>query len=485
MINDNDNINLCELSASEVISLLKRREVSPLELVEASADRIQLTDGHINAIPTRCFDRARQHAKKIMENSNRHQTDNPAWLGGLPISVKDLVAVKGVRTTWGSPIFSSHIPSKSDILVEILESNGAIVIGKSNTPEFGAGANTFNEVFGKTYNPWNISKTCGGSSGGAAVSLATGQVWMATGSDLGGSLRIPASYCSVTGLRPTPGRVPHGPADVAFDTLTVDGPMGRNALDTAIFLDAMCGTNVNDPISLPKPASPFADAVYHKHQYLPTRVAYSPDLGIFPVDKKVAEICKNAARCLEKVGVKVEDGSPSFTNAVETFQVLRAALFAGTKINLLEHHREALKPELIWNIEKGLSLTSQEIGKAQVARSKLYQRMSQFFQDYDLLICPTVITPPFDVNIRYIEELDGYKFENYVDWLGMTFVLSLTGCPAISTPAGFTDDGLPVGLQIIAPPQAESKLLATSAVLEEIIDLPHKTPIFPRQDTND
>lgn len=483
MLNDNDNNNLCKLSASKVISLLKRGEVSPLELVEASAERIRLTDRHTNAIPTRCFDRARQHAKQIMKNTNTQQIDNPAWLGGLPISVKDLVAVKNVRTTWGSPIFASHIPSKSDILVETLESNGAIVMGKSNTPEFGAGANTFNEVFGKTYNPWNTSKTCGGSSGGAAVSLATGQVWMATGSDLGGSLRIPASYCSVTGLRPTPGRVPHGPADIAFDTLSVDGPMGRDALDTAIFLDAMCGINLNDPISFPKPFLPFADAVHHKHKHLPTRVAFSPDLGIFPVDKKVAEICKNAALCLEKVGIKVEDDRPSFKNAVETFQVLRAALFAGTKINLLEHHRDALKPELIWNIEKGLSLTSQEIGKAQVARSKLYHRMSEFFLDYDLLICPTVITPPFDVNIRYIEELDGHKFDNYVDWLGMTFVLSLTGCPAISTPAGFTDEGLPVGLQIIAPPQAESKLLAIAAILEEIVDLPHKTPISPRQDT--
>ena len=260
--------------------------------------------------------------------------------------------------------------------------------------------------------------------------------------------------------------------------------MGRDALDTAIFLDAMCGTNVNDPISLPKPVSPFADAVHHKHMHLPTRVAYSPDLGIFPVDKKVAEICKNAVRCFETVGVNVEDEIPSFKNAVETFQVLRAALFAGTKMSLLEHHREDLKPELIWNIEKGLSLTSQEIGKAQVARSKLYHRMSQFFQDYDLLICPTVITPPFDVNIRYIEELEGHKFDNYIDWLGMTFVLSLTGCPAISTPAGFTDDGLPVGLQIIAPPQAEDKLLAAAAILEEIIDLPHGTPILPRHTTN-
>jgi amidase len=470
---------LCRLSAADAVAALHKGEVSPLELVEASAARIEATDSALNALPTLCIDRARAHAKKIMSKSGARRGD-PAWLGGLPISVKDLVAVAGVRTTWGSPLFADHVPARSDILVERLEANGAIVMGKSNTPEFGAGASTFNEVFGKTRNPWNTDKSCGGSSGGAAVSLAAGQVWMATGSDLGGSLRIPASYCSITGLRPSPGRVPHGPADLSFDTLIVDGPMARDALDTALFLDAMCGAHLEDPITLAAPALPFAKAVREKDKHRPRRVAYSADLGLFPVDREVAEICAATARRFTAIGARVEDGGPSFKGAVETFQTLRAALFSAMKGDLLRTRRDALKPELIWNIEKGMALQSDEIGRAEIARTKLYHRMAKFFGDHDLLLCPTVIVPPFDVDTRYIEEVNGHKFDNYVDWLGMTFVLSLTGCPAVSTPAGFTRDGLPVGLQIIGPPHSEARVLAAAALLEEELDLAPSVPIAPK-----
>ena len=252
--------DLWRLSATEAVDLLRRRQVSPLEMVEASTERIAATDGHLNALPTLCIERARAHAERIM--AEPPDTDRPrGWLGGLPIAVKDLVEVEGVRTTWGSPIYADHVPPRSDILVETLEARGAIVVAKSNTPEFGAGANTFNEVFGKTRNPWNVEKTCGGSSGGSAVALATGQVWLATGSDLGGSLRIPASFCSVFGMRPGPGRVAHGPKHLPFEGLMVDGPMARNARDCALMLDAMSGAHPEDPISLEAPALSFADAV--------------------------------------------------------------------------------------------------------------------------------------------------------------------------------------------------------------------------------
>jgi amidase len=476
---DHNNANeLCSLSAAGAVSLLRKGEVSPLELVEASAARIAACDPAVNAMPTLCIERARDHAKKIMASDEKR--DDPAWLGGLPIAVKDLTEVEGVRTTFGSPIFADHVPTRSDIMVERLEANGAIVMGKSNTPEFGAGANTFNEVFGKTRNPWNTEKSCGGSSGGSAVALATGQVWMATGSDLGGSLRIPASYCSITGLRPSPGRVPHGPADLAFDLLTVDGPMARDALDTALFLDAMSGTHVEDPISLAAPLEPFAQSVREKEKYAPLRVAYSPDLGIFPIDSEVAEICATAAQRFQAIGATVEDGSPSFQGAVDTFQTLRAVLFSAMKADLLRTKRDALKPELIWNIEKGMALSSEEIGGAEVARAKLYKRMAKFFSNHDLLLCPTVIVPPFDVDIRYIEEVNGHKFDNYVDWLGITFVISLTGCAAASTPVGFTKDGLPVGLQIIGPPQSEARVLAAAALMEEQLGLAKLVPMTPR-----
>jgi amidase len=470
--------DLYRLSAAEAVAALKKGEVSPLELVEASAARIAATDGPLNAMPTLCVERAREHAGRIMAEGT-DKRDDAAWLAGLPISVKDLVPVAGVRTTWGSPLYADHVPTRSDIMVERLEANGAIVMGKSNTPEFGAGANTFNEVFGKTRNPWNTALTCGGSSGGAAVGLATGQVWLATGSDLGGSLRIPASYCSVTGLRPTPGRVARGPADLPYDTLMVDGPMGRDALDTAIFLDAMAGAHVEDPIARDAPDVPFAAMVRNKERHAPARVAYSPDLGLFPVDREVAEICAAAAQRFAAIGAAVEDGGPSFKGAVETFQTLRAVLFSAMKADLLRTRRDALKPELIWNIEKGMALQADEIGKAEIARGKLYKRMSKFFEGHDLLLCPTVIVPPFDVDIRYIEEVDGHKFDNYVDWLGITFVISLTGCPAASTPVGFTASGLPVGLQIVGPPGADGLVLAAAALLEEQVGLTGRVPLDP------
>ena len=266
---------LWRLTATDVVDLLRRREVSPLELVEASAERIAATDGHLNAIPTLCIERARAHAERIMTDDP--ETERPrGWLGGVPIAVKDLVPVEGVRTTWGSPIYADHVPPRSDLLIETLEARGAIVIGKSNTPEFGAGANTFNEVFGKTRNPWNVEKTCGGSSGGSATALATGQVWLATGSDLGGSLRIPASFCSVFGMRPSPGRVAHGPKHLPFEGLMVDGPMARNARDCALMLDAMSGAHPEDPLSLEAPAVSFADAALDAAAARPHRLQPGP-----------------------------------------------------------------------------------------------------------------------------------------------------------------------------------------------------------------
>ena len=302
--------DLWRLSATEAVDLLRRREVSPLDMVEASAGRLAETEAHLNAIPTLCIERARAHAERIMADDP--ETPRPrGWLGGLPIAVKDLVPVAGVRTTWGSPIYADHVPPRSDIVVETLEANGAIVIGKSNTPEFGAGANTFNEVFGKTRNPWNVEKTCGGSSGGSSTALATGQVWLATGSDLGGSLRIPASFCSVFGMRPSPGRVAHGPKRLPFEGLMVDGPMARNARDCALMLDAMAGAHPEDPLSIEAPAESFADAVASAAP--PARIAWSPDLGLLPVDREVAAVCAGAVETLAGAGIEVADACPDLS----------------------------------------------------------------------------------------------------------------------------------------------------------------------------
>jgi amidase len=468
---------LWRLSATDVVGLLRRGEVSPVELVEASAARIEATDSHLNAMPTLCIERALDDARRIMNEGSGKERPR-GWLGGLPIAVKDLVAVKDVRTTWGSPIYADHIPPRSDIFVENLEAHGAIVIGKSNTPEFGAGASTFNEVFGKTHNPWNVEKSCAGSSGGSASALAAGQVWLATGSDLGGSLRIPASFCSVFGFRPSPGRVARGPQRLPFESLMVEGPMARDARDAALFLDAMTGAHPEDPLSLEKPTESFADAVARMPR--PNKIAYSPDLGLLPVDREVAALCAAAAEKLGGLGIEIAEDSPDLSGSIDTFQVLRAALFAADKAELLETQRDKLKPDIIWNIDKGLALDADTIGRAERERGRYYQRVARFFERHELLLCPTVIVPPFDVDIRWIEEIEGHRFDNYVDWLGLTFVLTLTACPSASVPIGFTKAGLPVGLQILGPPRAEAQVLAAGALIEEAVGLTKKAPVDPR-----
>ena len=466
--------DLISLSAREAVGLLRRGEVSPRELVDAAADRIASVDPAVNAVPTLCLDMAREAAEKVETPAD----PGPGWLAGLPILVKDLSDVAGVRTTYGSPIFADHVPDRDDLMVARLKRNGAIVMGKSNTPEFGAGANTFNEVFGKTRNPWNTDMTCGGSSGGAAVALATGMTWLATGSDLGGSLRTPASFCSVVGMRPTPGRVASGPGSDPFQTLSVNGPMGRNVADMALMLDAETGLDPYFPMALPTPETSFESAALSP--VLPKRIGFSPDLGIGPVDKEVADICRAAAEKLAGAGAAVEESCPDFTGALDTFQVLRAALFVTGRAPMLENHRDKLKPEMIWNIEKGMKLTAGEIGRALNERARLSERAALWFESHDVLACPVAIVPPFDVDIRYVESVGDHRFDNYVDWLYIVAAITLTGCPAISVPCGFTSSGLPVGLQLVAPPRSEASLLSMAAAAEEVFGLSGQVPIDPR-----
>ncbi len=460
-------------TATEAVSRLRTGDVTPLELIDAAADRIAAVDPCVNALPTLCLDRARDRARRLP----RPVAGDAGHLYGLPVAIKDLTPVAGVRTTFGSAIFADHVPDASDLVVERLEQRGASVVAKSNTPEFGAGAQTFNDVFGVTRNPWNTAMTPGGSSGGSAVAVSTGQVWLAHGNDHGGSLRVPASFSGCVGLRPSPGRVARGPSKLPFMPNSVEGPIARNVGDIALFLDAMVGMHVHDPISLPSPVTGFQDAMAQGRP--PKRIAFSMDLGISPVHRDVRAGTEAALGFFADMGTEVVPLDMAFGDAEPIFQILRAAQFAAAHGETLAQHRDRLKPEIVWNIEKGMALTADEIGRAERARADLYHRFVRQFDDVDLVVTPTVNTPPFQADVRFLEELDGQPFESYVSWLVMTFALTLTTCPAISVPCGFTPDGLPLGLQLVSRPRDEASLLGMARHFENAAGLSKRLPIDP------
>jgi amidase len=461
-------------TARAIVDRLNSGEITPFDLLDVLERRIAEVDGKVNALPILCFDRAREQAKTLMQQP----AGSRGLLAGMPIPIKDLTNVAGVRTTQGSPIYKDHVPPRSDIVVERLEENGAVVYAKSNTPEFGAGANTFNEVFGATRNPFDLSRSAAGSSGGAAVALATGTAWLAHGTDMGGSLRNPASFCGVVGMRPSIGRVAHSPAFKIDRNLTVHGPMARNVEDLALLLDAMSGEHPADPLSLPSLPSSFLSAARSGKR--PRRVAWSADLGITPVDPEVAAITRKAACRFAEAGVIVEEAHPDLREAHECFHVLRAFDFAVSKAALLRSHRDQLKPEVIWNIEEGLKLSVEQLERAEAQRLAMTMRTLEFFKTYDLLLAPATIVAPFPLENRYVAECAGRKFDNYVQWLGIVYAITLACCPALSLPCGFTASGLPVGLQVVAPPRGEAQLLAGARVLEDMLGLRGTTPIDPR-----
>ncbi|HSC96167.1 MAG TPA: amidase [Burkholderiales bacterium] len=467
---------LWRLSAVEAVRLLKRREVSPLEMIDAVEKRIAATNPKINALVTLCYDRAREHARRIM--SDQRADLPPHYLHGLPIAVKDGTDVAGVRCTSGSRIYADRIAPASDIVVQRLEANGAVVIGKSNLPEFAAGGNTFNDVFGATLNPWDVRTTSSGSSGGSAAALAAGQVWLATGGDFGGSIRTPSSYCSTTGLRPSPGMVPRTSRQ-PFNPLSVEGPMARDVADTALMFDAEAGWHPLDPLSQVGPHPDFSVAAAHPQK--PGRAAFSTDLGIArAVDGEVRAVCQAAAEKLAREGVVVEEAHPDLAVAEKTFHTLRGAVFIGRHAQLMEKFRHLYKPEIIENTELGLRLTPREIVEAEIAQGELIRRAAKFFETYDLLICPAVTCPPFDVNQRYPAAVDGVRFEGYMGWLVLTLAITVTACPVVALPGGFTGAGLPIGLQLVGPPRSEAKLIAMAAYLESLLSVTPRTPIDPR-----
>ena len=470
--NPPDIPELVAMSATKVVSWLKQGKISSLELLEVLLERIHAVDPAVNALPTLCMDRARENARKQDDGMT-----GETLLCGLPVVIKDLVDVSGVRTTQGSLVYENHVAAESDILVRHLENRGGIVYAKSNTPEFGTGGNTRNRVFGMTRNPWNTALSCAGSSGGSAAALATGMAWLAHGSDMGGSLRNPASFCGVVGLRPTVGRVASTLGGAVSNTLSTNGPMARNVADLALMLDAMSGHEPGDPLSVPAPCVPFSESM--APPALTGKVAYSLDLGITAVDPGVQSVFTDALGKLEDAGIRLVRASPDFSGMEEVFHVLRAHSYESGLGELLEQHEDQLDPNVVWNIREGQKLTRADLHRAEAERVRIVRRVQQFFSQYPVLLTPATVVPPYPVEHNHVLRCGDRRFENYYQWLSIAYAFTTALCPALSMPCGFTDEGLPVGLQVAGAAYGETILLSHAARFEKILALTPITPINP------
>ncbi len=464
---------ICFLSACEMAAAVKKKKLSPVEVVDAVLARIDKINPKVNAYCTVVPEMARERARQAETEVMKGERIGP--LHGVPVSIKDLTLTSGIRTTWGSKIYQNFVPQEDALVVQRLKTAGAIILGKTNTPEFGAGANTYNAVFGATHNPWNLSYTCGGSSGGSAVALACGLGPLATGSDLGGSLRIPASFCGVVGFRTSAGLVPIYPGLTGWDTLAVEGPMARRVKDIALMLSATAGADERSPISFPVDTREFLAAV-KRPDIKGLRVAWSPDLKVTAVDHEVEKVAGAAARRFAELGCAVEQDEPDFSGVQQIIHVTRALRMVTLHAEKLEKWRDQVNPNLVWNIEQGFPLTSSQVGEADKGRTALYHRVRQFFEKYDLLLTPTVAVPPFPQEMIYPKEINGKPIKNYQEWLYLTYALTITSLPVISVPCGFTSQGLPVGLQIVGRRLAEGTVLKAAAAFEEMAPWEDKRP---------
>jgi amidase len=422
--------------------MIARRDVSCREVMEAHLAQIAAVNPVINAIVSKLDDDA---ALGLADAADATVDRGP--LHGLPIAIKDLENAVGFPTTFGSPIHKDDYPDADSLMVERLRRSGALLIGKTNVPEFGLGSHSFNPVFGVTKNPYDHGKSAGGSSGGAGASLATRMLPIADGSDMGGSLRNPGNFNNIVGFRPSPGLVPVWPSGTPGFGLSVKGPMARTVSDTAFMLSTMAGYDPRDPFSLNVDPGRFAQPLDREVKGL--RVAWAPDLGGLPVDPRVRETLDATRQTFMDLGCEVVDAVPPLDGADDIFVTLRAFLSATGHEEHLKHHRELMKPEAVWNAESGMVLGALDVGKAIVKQSELYQRFRVFMEEYDFLLCAVNQVPPFPIDWRYPEEIDGVPMENYIAWMKTAYWITTTKSPAISVPAGFTRDGLPVGIQIV------------------------------------
>lgn len=455
------------------VKRLRSGDIAPGELLTSIRDRVAAVDPKVNALPTLCFERAERNAARL----EALPAVERGRFAGLPWPIKDSAAVAGVRTTWGSLAYADHVPEASDHVVEAIEAAGGIVFAKSNTPEFEAGANTFNEVFGRTLNPWDLSRSAGGSSGGAAVAVATGMAFLAQGSDFACSLRYPAAFCNVVGLRPTPGLVPQGPSALPWQVLSVMGPLARDVADVALALDGMARFDARDPLSRSPDVSSYLAATQTPRP--PARAAFSMTLGLAAVGKTVQAVIRQALEKLVSAGLTVDEAEPDLVASDRAFRTLRAFQFAALRREALEQHRDRLKPEVVWNIEEGLKLTAADLATAEADRARLRLTMLEFLDRHGVLITPTAPVEPFPVEQRYVDKIDGQKLATYLDWLVLGYAITICGCPAISIPCGRTPKGLPVGLQLVGKPHGEADLLRAAAWCEVVLGQSLRRPIDP------
>ena len=456
--------DLCTRPATELAELVRTRQVSARELLDAHLDRIDRLNPALNAIVTLDAEAARAAADAADARQAAGEPLGP--LHGLPVAHKDTHQTGGMRTTWGSPLHADTVPARDELVVARLKAAGAVRVGKTNVPEFAAGSHTFNPVFGVTHNPYRHGLSVGGSSGGAAAALAAGLVPLAEGSDMGGSLRNPAAFCNVVGLRPTPGRVPSHPTGIAWSQLSVQGPMGRTVADVALQLSAIAGPDPRVPISLADPGAGFAAPLPERLDGL--RVAWAPTLGgLIPVEPQVTATLEASLHVFGDLGATVEEDCPDLTGADEVFGTLRAWLFDASYGDLVRRHPDQVKQTIRWNAAVGAALTGADVARAELAHTALFERVVAFFDRYDVLLAPTTQVLPFPVETEYPTEVAGEQLDDYVAWMRSCTLVSATGCPALSVPGGFTDDGLPVGLQLVGAPRADRRLLEVGHAFEQ------------------
>jgi len=464
--------SVCFMGAIEVARLIQLKKLSAREALAEHLKQIERVNPKVNSIVTLAAEMAADAAAKADEMQARKEKLGP--LHGLPVAHKDLMETRGIRTTFGSPLYKDYIPTEDDIVVERMRRAGAITIGKTNTPEFGAGSQTFNKVFGATHNPYDLTKTCGGSSGGAAVALACGLAPVASGSDTGGSLRNPAAFCNVVGFRPSIGRVPNPKAAFAWSTLTTSGCLGRSVGDLAFALSTIAGPDSRAPLSINEPGERFARPL--DRSFKGVRVAWFKDLGGVPFDPRVRSVIDGHRKTFESLGCLVEQAEPDFGPAEISFRVLRALNSANTYRVRLQEHPDAFKDTLKGEIEEGLRLTAADIGNAETAHSQLWRAFQAFLEKYEFFVLPTTQLPPFDVNQPYPTEIAGVKFNNYIDWMKSCWYISAVGNPAASVPAGFTPEGLPVGVQIVGRAGADFSVLQMAHAFEQATGFGKKRP---------